>query len=304
MTTKAQKITTKEQADAFLAKFDVFLFDCDGVLWSGNTLLPKVADTIAMLKKQGKQVVFVTNNSTKSRAAYKKKLDSMGIPAEVNDIFGSAYSAAVYINRVLNFPKDKKVYVLGESGIEEELESEGVRYCGGTDPEERRAISLEDYDAIGPDSEVGAVLCGLDTHVNYLKLAKAHAYLQDPNVLFLQTNDDSTYPSHGKLFPGAGSIAAPLKYSTRREATALGKPNQSMMDAIASKFQFDRSKACMVGDRLNTDIQFGLKGGLGGTLLVLTGVSKVEEIQGDDAPIVPHYYADKLGDLYSEDTAN
>jgi ribonucleotide monophosphatase NagD (HAD superfamily) len=33
----------------------------------------------------GKQLVFVTNNSTKSRADYKKKFDSMGISAsEVN----------------------------------------------------------------------------------------------------------------------------------------------------------------------------------------------------------------------------
>ncbi len=31
----------------------------------------------------GKQIVFVTNNSTKSRAEYKKKLTGMGIPAEV-----------------------------------------------------------------------------------------------------------------------------------------------------------------------------------------------------------------------------
>ena len=31
----------------------------------------------------GKQVVFVTNNSTKSRADYKKKLETMGVPAKV-----------------------------------------------------------------------------------------------------------------------------------------------------------------------------------------------------------------------------
>lgn len=31
----------------------------------------------------GKQIIFVTNNSTKSRADYQKKLQAMGIPAEV-----------------------------------------------------------------------------------------------------------------------------------------------------------------------------------------------------------------------------
>ncbi|KAL2055562.1 hypothetical protein ABVK25_004370 [Lepraria finkii] len=56
---------------------------------------------------EGKQIVFVTNNSTKSRSDYKKKLTDMGIPAAVNEVFGSSYSAAVYISRILKLPADK-----------------------------------------------------------------------------------------------------------------------------------------------------------------------------------------------------
>jgi len=68
-----------------------------------------------------------------------------------------------------------------------------------------------------------------------------------------------------------------------------------MMDAIEGKFKFDRRKACMVGDRANTDIRFGLEGKLGGTLAVLTGVSTKEEfLEGDTRP---GYYVDELGDL-------
>ena len=53
----------------------------------------------------------------------------------------------------------------------------------------------------------------------------------------------------------------------------------------------------MVGDRLNTDIQFGIEGKLGGTLCVLTGVSKKEEFLADGAEVVPSAYVDTLGDL-------
>lgn len=70
-----------------------------------------------------------------------------------------------------------------------------------------------------------------------------------------------------------------------------------MMDAIEGKFNFDRKKACMVGDRLDTDIRFGIEGGLGGTLAVLTGVSSREEFEGEAKEIIPLAFVDRLGDL-------
>lgn len=45
----------------------------------------------------GKQLVFVTNNSTKSRADYKKKFDKLGIPAEVVSAIRSALVPALLI---------------------------------------------------------------------------------------------------------------------------------------------------------------------------------------------------------------
>ena len=190
--------------------------------------------------------------------------------------------------------------MLGETGIEAELRSEKVPFIGGTDPKFRRDIEVADYPAIASgsalDPSVGVVLCGLDFHVNYLKLAHAFAYLQR-GAVFLATNIDSTLPSAHSLFPGAGTISAPLVKASGKEPTALGKPSQAMMDAIEGKFKFDRNRACMVGDRLNTDIKFGIEGKLGGTLAVLTGVAKMEEWEGEDAEVVPHFYAEKLGDL-------
>ncbi|KAF2476253.1 2-phosphoglycolate phosphatase [Lindgomyces ingoldianus] len=291
----------KAGIEEFLSRFDVFLFDCDGVLWSGDHLYPKVAETIGMLRSKGKQLVFVTNNSTKSRADYKKKFDKMGIETNEEEVFGSSYSAAVYIARILKLPAPKnKVFVLGESGIEQELNAEGVRYICGTDPAFRRDIEPEDFTNIANgsalDPEVGIVLSGLDFHLNYLKMATAFQYLQR-GAVFLATNTDSTLPTAHSLFPGAGSAGAGLVKAIGREPLALGKPSQAMMDAIEGKFHFDRSRTCMVGDRLNTDIQFGIEGKLGGTLAVLTGVSKKEEFLAEGAPTVPMAYMDTLGDL-------
>ena len=292
------KLETREQKDSFLSQYDVFLFDCDGVLWHGTDLLPHVCEVLDQLRSMGKRVVFVTNNSTKSRRDYRKKLSSMGISAEIDEIFGSAYASAVYIKRVLKLPEDKKVYVVGEDGIEEELREEGVRYIGGTDPEDRKDVTDDDLRAMRPDPTVGAVLCGLDRFTNYKKLCRAFQYLKDPDCLLLMTNTDSTYPTHGTLFPGAGSISASLRFATGREGKALGKPNPEMLDAIEARMEFDKKRTCFVGDRLNTDIQFAHNSGMGGSLLVLTGVSQEADFRKEDAPCRPKYYMDKLGDLW------
>ena len=49
-----------------------------------------------------------------------------------NEIYGSAYSAAVYLSSVIKLSKDKKVYVIGMKGLEEELREEGFGCLGGT----------------------------------------------------------------------------------------------------------------------------------------------------------------------------
>lgn len=218
-----------------------------------------------------------------------------------DEVFGSSYSAAVYIARILKLPAPKnKVFVLGESGVEQELDAEGVPYIGGTDPAFRRDIEPEDFaklaDGSALDPDVGIVLSGLDFHVNYLKLATGFQYLQR-GAIFLATNIDSTLPMAHSLFPGAGSSGAGLVKAFGKEPLSLGKPSQAMMDAVEGKFKFDRSRTCMVGDRLNTDIQFGIDGKLGGTLAVLTGVSKKEEFLAEGAKTVPMAYVDALGDL-------
>lgn len=290
------KITAKSQVEQLLDQHDTWLFDCDGVLWHGSELLPHALETIELLQKRGKKLIFVTNNSTKSRATYRLKFAKLGFDVSVDDIFCSAYSAAVYLDKVINYPKDKKVLVVGEQGIEDELSALGYSSVMGSDPKFRQDYSEELSATVRRDPEVGCVLAGLDTHINYYKLAYAQAQLEDPETLFLATNIDSTYPSHGRLFPGAGTVIQAVATASRRQPSAsLGKPSDTMMDCIKARFEFDPKRAIMVGDRLNTDMAFGRRGGLS-TLLVLTGVDTEAAIA--DSDVKPDFFASKLGDLY------
>lgn len=295
----ASLIESDSDRKAFIDRFENFLFDCDGVIWHGDQLIPGVKDVLAYLRGRGKRLFFVTNNATKSRESFKSKFDRLGIEADLDEIFGSAYATALYLSRILKFPEDKKVYVIGEKGVEDELASENIRFCGGTDPADNEFLELMDFSSVTTDKEVGAVLCGFDMHINYKKLAKAHRYLiENEDCHFILTNDDSTFPTDGSIFPGSGAISAPLRYAVAGKKTPIvvGKPNQPMLDCILDKHHLDRSKTCMIGDRLDTDILFGINGQLS-TLLVLTGVVKKAEIEKPDAKIIPEFVIESLGDF-------
>ena len=86
----------------------------------------------------------------------------MGIPdISKQEIFGSSYASAIFIDKILKLPKDKKVWVLGEKGIEQELHELGYTTVGGSDPD--LISSGVDFDSNDPrlnklDNDVGCVL--------------------------------------------------------------------------------------------------------------------------------------------------
>lgn len=89
-------LTTPDQYESLVSEYDVFLFDCDGVLWSGDDLLPNVKSVLDKLRKRGKEIIFVTNNASKSRKALMGKFDKLGIPAqEVSAIVATCKIAQV-----------------------------------------------------------------------------------------------------------------------------------------------------------------------------------------------------------------
>jgi len=280
----------------FLSAIDTFLLDCDGVLWMGNTSVPGVPESLEFLRGLNKRLIFVTNNSTKSRLQIQKKVQSFGIECKKEEVFGSAYAAGAYLSSI-NFKK--KAYIVGEESIAAELTEFGINYRG-VDEHALIPKSLDDVvQHLEVDPEVGAVVVGLDPKFAYTKLAVAHQYLtKDKNCLFLATNTDALLPIHGKTLPGSGSIVNCLATSTGRSPIVLGKPSQTFLKLIIQSCNIDPKMTCMVGDRLETDIQFGIDGGLISTLLVLTGVTPPDWPKAcTDKGIFPSHVVPSIGDL-------
>ena len=76
--------------------FFLQIFNSLGVLWAGSKLISNSVETINFLKENGKQVFYVTNNSTKTRSQYLVRLLEIGYNAE--EVFYVQLRVPVHIN--------------------------------------------------------------------------------------------------------------------------------------------------------------------------------------------------------------
>jgi 4-nitrophenyl phosphatase/phosphoglycolate phosphatase len=284
-----------------LDNVDVFIFDCDGVIWRGDSVIPGIPETLAKLRALGKKMFFVTNNSTKSRAGYKKKFDSLGLDVPAEEIFSSSFAAAAYLEQTKFKETGKKIYVIGEIGICEELDLIDVPYIGG--PEDAGKVPpMGPGDKLEHDKDVGAVIVGFDRTINYHKIQTAQLCInENPGCEFIATNLDAvTHLTDAQEWAGNGSMVGAIKGCTGREPTVVGKPSPLMIDYLCDKMGLERNRICMVGDRLDTDILFGTDNGLR-SLLVLSGVTTEEKLLSDDNEITPDYYSESIADFFVEE---
>ncbi|DBA86404.1 TPA: Phosphoglycolate phosphatase 1A, chloroplastic [Trebouxia sp. C0005] len=289
---------SEQDKKALVEKVDAFIFDCDGVIWRGDSLIDGVPETLDLLRSLGKKLVFVTNNSTKSRAGYLSKFKKLGLNVTAEEIYSSSYAAAAYLESI-DFPKDKKVYLMGDVGIEEELDLKGIKYLGGPCDADHK-VELKAGYAMPHDPDVGAVVVGFDKNINYYKIQYACLCIREnPGCLFIATNLDAvTHLTDAQEWAGNGAMVGAIKGCTKKDPIVVGKPAEFMLANIADAFGMERKQICMVGDRLDTDILFGQDGGLS-TMLVLSGVTTEKELLSPDNKVHPDYYTDSLPDLLS-----
>ncbi|CAK9441051.1 uncharacterized protein LODBEIA_P49200 [Lodderomyces beijingensis] len=300
---------TKDTARKIVDKYDNFLFDCDGVVWLDEDLIPGASSLLEYLTAHRKKhVAFVTNNSSKSRCEYLAKFQRLAIENVTLDmIYPTCYSAALEIRDVLHIPPKSKIWVLGDHGIEQELANLGYVVMGGTDTQ------LDDeFDAksalLRVDPDVRAVVVGSTKSLNYMRIAATLQYLlyKNKSIPFIGTNIDKTYPgADGLVLPAGGSVVSFMADTAQRDFISVGKPSRRFLDLILRDRGFDRDRTLMVGDTLYTDVKFANDGDLGGgqgSLLVLSGGTTRDDLEAvvgleRDESLTPSYYTESLGHL-------
>ena len=174
------------EAQALLDGVDTLILDCDGVLWTGSHQIPRAAEALAVMRKRGKRLRFVTNNSSKSRAAYVEKFAALGIEATASEVVSSSYMAAAYLESI-GFPSRRapgggggapaKALLLGPRGVEEELAAAGVVFVTPRDLQLPPVLDTPDAMlALDLDPAIGAVVVGWDPRFNYSAVVYASAW--------------------------------------------------------------------------------------------------------------------------------
>lgn len=223
------------------------VLDMDGTLYSGARLFAQTVPFLEGLRKLGIGYTFLTNNTSRSKADYVKKLRGLGIEACEGEIYTPAESTIAYLRS--NLPQAKALAILGTPSLVQEFAEAGY---------------AANWDA--PD----VVVVGFDTTLTYERLCRA-AYWISTGLPFLATHPDLVCPTdEPTVLLDCGSLCACLTAATGRHPTVFGKPNPSILLELRDHLHLALDQMIMVGDRIYTDMKMAREAGIPAAL-VLTG---------------------------------
>ena len=259
--------------------YDAYVFDLDGTVYLGPSLIPGAAETICALRKRAR-VVFLSNKPINTRVDYAEKLTRLGIPTEPEDVINSSAVLTAYLADEM---PSASVYCVGERPLRQELAEAGFRVI--EEPAEH-------------DYRVDVVVAAFDRTFDYAKLNNAYQCIKR-GARFVATNADRTCPVEGGEIPDcAAMIGAISGASGVAPEVIVGKPHRLTAEAALKRVGARPADCLMVGDRVETDIAMGLKVGME-TALVLTGTSDMSSIERER--VCPHFVIPSIAALLPED---
>jgi NagD protein len=257
-----------------------YVFDLDGTVYLGDSLLPQAAETIRELRRRGSHVVYVTNKPLETADDYARKLTRLGVPTVRADVVTSVDALVDYLGR--EHPC-ATVLAVAEQSTTDELSAAGFTVT--TKPHEAQVVVVS-----------------FDRSFDYEKLNAAFQAVRYGGAAIVATNPDPYCPTpEGGIPDCAAMLAAIEACSGARAEAVVGKPSIHMARALLGRLGMPARSVAVVGDRLLTDIAMARSMGMTG-VLVLTGATSADGIDG--APVQPHYVIGSLSELLPEGLAH
>jgi HAD superfamily hydrolase (TIGR01450 family) len=174
--------------------YDGYVFDLDGTVYLGDTLLPGAAETVAALRARGRRTVFLSNNPTRDPQMYADKLGRLGIATPVTDIVNPTVTVPRWLRTHHPYAG---VFVIGEEPLKRALTAAGVRLT--EEPE-----------------DIDIVVASYDRSFDYRKLQIAFdALWQHRRAVLITSNPDRYCPMPGgRGEPDAAAVVAAIEACT------------------------------------------------------------------------------------------
>ena len=258
---------------ALWSAYDLAMLDLDGVVYIGPDAVPGAPEHLAAARAAGLRLAYVTNNAGRPPELVADHLRSLGVPAGPDDVVTSAQAAARLLSRAL--PRAAKVFVIGGEGLVVALEERGLAPVQSIDDEPVAVVSGYHRDLTWGIVSDGAILVGR-------------------GLPWFASNTDRSVPTPHGLGPGNGMLVDVVQRFTGRSPQVAGKPMAPLFEETVLRVGGERP--LVVGDRLDTDIEGASNTGHD-SLLVLTGVTGLEELVVARPELRPSYIASDLGGL-------
>lgn len=225
-----------------LEEKEVFILDCDGVLYRGNEAIPGSKKAIEALKRHGKTVKFLTNYPY-SREEVREKLKTLlqiSIPKE--DIMTVAFAVSEYIKENKS-NEEETAYVFGFENLKKEIRKSGVKIL-------KTKEIVDDYVLLElPNWVVISLYEGTDY---YLSLTAAGLILRDERfnpVHYITTSKGKGWTREKGISPGIGCTIAALREFSGKEPITIGKPSNKLMELALKQWKIEPKKTALIGDK-------------------------------------------------------
>ena len=253
------------------------LLDLDGTLYGGGAAVPDAPETVDALRRAGVPFRFVTNTTSRSRAALVERLRGYGFAAAPEDVLTPAIAAA----RIAHDHGATVVAPFLPASALADLEGFDLR--GGTSGR-----------PAGPRPQ--AVLVGdLAEEWTYALMQEAFAYVLD-GALLIALSRDRYWRRGAEIALDAGPFVAGLEYATSRTAVLAGKPSPEFFRAAVAALPPGSGirTVAMIGDDVWSDVRGAQEAGYSGWL-VRTGKFREDVLR--ESGVVPDRILDSVADL-------
>lgn len=218
------------------------VFDLDGCIWRGRTLTDGARELVGDLRRDGRGVAFLTNNSRATGADIQASLAALGIVAAVEHAL-------------------TPLEILGDV-IRERHGRARVLVIGA--PEMARVIASAGHEVlpIARYRQATVVAVGNDFDLSYERLTAAVRAV-DAGAAFVTPNVDARLPIEGGDFlPGCGAIVEAVAVAAGRRPEVVGKPEPPLFRMALARLGLEAAAAVMVGDSEHSDIAGALAVGM------------------------------------------